>query len=217
MKKNQIIWVILVSFVFPSVALACGGGFTTQPPKGLIPLMSLKINSNQTLGSTWYQETDLQKLVCKAEKLFDGSETLHKVVFYPYYFGFSSYVSKDVVCELTKSSKGPGFIQKYTHEPFLYREIASNVYDEFLNLIFPTQVRSFSTSNPNLVCKTNKVGVVSYTNNSNEVYNKVIFSPFESRNLGRPYFTSRDLTCSTNPVVIGQWKRNPYWKDIVLK
>ena len=128
----------------------------------------------------------------------------YRRMFYPaYFYGIGTWVSPETRCSLNVA----GLRKQFVYGPKLYREIASGV-PEFETLIYADQVRGFSKTNPNLVCRANKVGVfgVGY---SELVYTKGIIRPYGVYMV----YTSRDLICTTNQKVVESWKRTG-WTEI---
>lgn len=189
--------------------------------KGMISLWQVKVSSTQTIGMLW-PTMDSYEYTCRSEKVLNISgngETLLKLIYWPNFYSEKTLVSKDTVCSLTRNSLG--WVNKYTQAPFLYRQIGSNIYEAYIDLIYASQVRSFSYSNPSLVCKAKSLGVERWVSDMNVIkrrYEKVIFKPY----IGNPgwvggwLYGSRDLTCTTDVVQINKWKRNPYWTFIKL-
>jgi hypothetical protein len=185
---------------------------------GMVSLWSVKLSSDTTIGGVWDGMPSYQ-WVCKSQKVvFPNNETLYRILFYPNFYGPDTFVSKDIQCELTNTWKGSKFFERWLQEPSLYREISSNQFEPHRDLIYADQVRSFDTSNPNLVCKAIGVGVDSWETGRSYRYHKVIFKPFVSPNqwLGGFLYASRDLSCTTDVVQINKWKRNRYWTFIKL-
>lgn len=210
---------LLVALAFVVALLKAGN--VSASNKGMISLWSVKVNSTQTVGSLWHSMPSYL-YVCRSEKTFNlkQGETLLKVIFWPNFYGPNTMVSKDTNCELSNSPKGEAMVAKYTKDPHLYRQVGSNFYEPFVDLIYAAQARSFNTTNPKLVCRANQVGIEKWDSGEQFTvrFNKVIFSPYISPNLedGGWLYASRDLICTTDVVTINRWLRNPYWTFIKL-
>lgn len=127
----------------------------------------------------------------------------YRRMFYPAYFYSDATVSPETRCSLNVA----GLRKQFVYGPKLYREIASGV-PEFETLIVAEQVRGFSKTNPNLVCRANKIGVFGL-GYSELVYTKGIIRPYGVYMV----YTSRDLICTTNQKWVESWKRTG-WTEI---
>lgn len=217
MFKKAFNLLVLLAFV---VALLKAGNVSAYN-KGMITLWSVKVNSTQTIGMIW-STMDSYQYTCRSERVINLSgkgETLMRVIYWPNFYNEKTLVSTDTVCSLT--SKSWGWVDKYTQAPFLYRQIGSNFFEAYTDLIYASQVRSFSYSNPGLVCKANSLGMERWDSDMNVIkqrYEKAIFKPYIGNGgwVGGWLYASRDLTCTTDVVQINRWMRNPYWTFIKL-
>jgi hypothetical protein len=214
MKK---VWLMLVLVIlvglFPTTTHAQG-----TAPKGLIPLWSVRLSSQQTIGSVWGQANSYE-VTCKAEVLQYGGKTHRKVLFWPLFYGAQTMVSRDIECWSTQ--RDPGRTTKWLSAPHLFRQLASNQYEPHTDLIWATQVRSFSTKK-GVVCKANTLAFHLFRWNwSTQTVDtidirveKVIFSPgelFSPQEAAYFAWSSRDLTCTADRNLINSWLRNRWW------
>lgn len=210
---------LLVLLLLVVALLKAGNVSAANSDKSLISLWDVKVSSTQTIGMISMYSYEY---TCRSEKVVNLSgkgETLLKVIYWPNFYDARTLVSKDTVCSLTRNSWG--WVDKFTQAPFLYRQIGSNFFESYRDLIYATQVRSFSYSNPALVCKANSVGVERWDSDMNVIkqrFEKTIFKPFIGKGgwAGGWLYASRDLTCTTDVVQINRWLRNPYWAFIKL-
>ena len=198
------------------------GLFPTKPvgaaPKGLIPLWSVRVNSQQTIGSVWAGQANSYEFTCKAEVLQFGQKTHRKVLFWPLFYGPETQVSRDIECWSTQ--RDPGRTTKWLSAPHLFRHLTSNQYEPHTDLIFASQVQSYSKKG--VVCKANTLAYWKFewnwTTQSVDLIDtrvsKVIFSPeelFSPSEKMHFVWSSRDLTCSTDRNLINLWLRNRWW------
>jgi hypothetical protein len=195
---------ILLAILVVSLSSACGASASAST--GMKPLMSVKVEGlvGKTLGEVYPSIDPAGKIktysiYCVSEKM--SLESTHGYVeyrkmFYPgYFYGIGTLVSRDTRCSLNVA----GLRKQFVSEPRLYREIASGM-PEFPDLIIGEQVRGFSKTNPNLVCRANRIGVfgVGY---AELYYSKAIIRPFGVYMV----YSSRDLQCTTSPKVVSLW------------
>jgi hypothetical protein len=212
--KKLILVVMMVFALMPGIASAS---------KGFISLWDVKVSSS-TIGNLWYSMPTYQ-YTCKSEKVkFPSGETYNKVVFWPNFYWSDTLVSKDTVCVLTNTPNSRLLIQKWISEPMLYRHLSSNFYEGHPDLIEASQVKSFRKKDLTLVCRASVLGFydTSYNPETESVtefkprFQKALFAPYTGDFSPYKVFASRDLTCTTNKVLIKSWKKNPNWTWIEM-
>jgi len=181
----------------------------------MMRLWDVKLSQTQTIGSEWASQFSVSggayRFTFKADKMrFPNGKDFSKVVFWANFLGPDTLVSKDTECVLTNTPVGRALIQKWTSEPFLFRQLSSNQYDMYTELVYANQIRSFMSLDPRLTCKANVIGYEALKNG------KVIFMPNKAGVNKNLIYSSRDLVCTTDLPTINRWKRNPWWVEISL-
>lgn len=207
MKNFFLILVAVLAITFPETMKARAAVF-----KPVVSLMSVRVEG---LGKTLqevYPTIDpagpirTYTIYCVSEWMrFESYRGFveYRRMFYPGYFYSDATVSPDTRCSLNVA----GLRKQFVYGSKLYREIASGV-PEFETLIIAEQVRGFSKTKPNLVCRANKIGVFG-SGYTELVYTKGIIRPYGVYMV----YSSRDLICTTNQKVVLSWKRTG-WAEI---